>query len=99
VRVYTPGSRERELEGDEMVATVPHYALEQARDAAHGGDGWLSREETTAAGAVVMPAGNPVTRAALEANGVTCLEVEVDELMKGTESVYCMTGVVPREAV
>jgi arginine deiminase len=46
---------------------------------------------------VVMPAGNPVTRAALEAHGVTCLEAEVDELMKGAGSVHCMTGVIHRE--
>ena len=52
-----------------------------------------------APGVVVMPAGNPVTRAALEAKGVTCLEVEVDELMKGAGSVHCMTGVIHREAV
>jgi N-dimethylarginine dimethylaminohydrolase len=49
-----------------------------------------------APGVVVMPAGNPVTRAALEAHGVTCLEVEVDELMKGAGSVHCMTGVIHR---
>lgn len=52
-----------------------------------------------APGVVVMPAGNPVTRTALEVHGVTCLEVEVDELMKGAGSVHCMTGVVHREAV
>ncbi len=52
-----------------------------------------------APGVVVMPAGNPVTRAALEACGVRCLEVEVDELMKGAGSVHCMTGVIHREAV
>jgi arginine deiminase len=27
---------------------------------------------------------------------VTCLEVEVDELMKGAGSVHCMTGVIHR---
>jgi hypothetical protein len=53
VRVYTRGSRDREPEGDDMVLTVPHYALEQARDAAHGGDCWLSREGTTAAAGVL----------------------------------------------
>jgi N-dimethylarginine dimethylaminohydrolase len=52
-----------------------------------------------APGVVVMPAGNPVTRTALEAAGVTCLEAEVDELMKGAGSIHCMTGVVHREAV
>jgi arginine deiminase len=48
---------------------------------------------------VIMPAGNPVTRAALEANGVTCLEVEVDGLIKGAGAVHCMSGVLYREAV
>jgi N-dimethylarginine dimethylaminohydrolase len=51
-----------------------------------------------APGLVVMPAGNPTTRAALEAAGVTCLEVEVGELMKGAGSIHCMTGVIHREA-
>ena len=30
-----------------MAATAPHYALEQAQDAAHGGEGWRSRQGTT----------------------------------------------------
>lgn len=50
-----------------------------------------------APGVVVMPAGNPVTRATLEANGVAVLEADVDELMKGAGSVHCMTGVIHRE--
>ena len=50
-------------------------------------------------GVVVMPSGNPRTRAALEAAGVTCYEVEVDELMKGAGSVHCMTGVIHRDPV
>jgi N-dimethylarginine dimethylaminohydrolase len=41
-----------------------------------------------------MPVGSPVTRSALEAYGVTCLEVGADELMKGTGSVHCMTGAI-----
>jgi N-dimethylarginine dimethylaminohydrolase len=49
------------------------------------------------AGVVVMPAGNPVTRRTLERHGVTCIEAEVDELMKGGGSVHCMTGVIHRE--
>jgi N-dimethylarginine dimethylaminohydrolase len=52
-----------------------------------------------APGVVVMPAGNPITRAALEAEGVTCLEVAVDELMKGAGSIHCMTGVFHREGI
>jgi arginine deiminase-like protein len=50
-----------------------------------------------APGVVVMPAGNPITRAALEGAGVTVLEAEVDELMKGAGSVHCMTGVIHRD--
>jgi N-dimethylarginine dimethylaminohydrolase len=50
-----------------------------------------------APGVVVMPAGNPITRRALEEAGVECVEVEVDELMKGAGSVHCMTGVVQRD--
>lgn len=52
-----------------------------------------------APGVVVMPAGNPITRAALEKAGVTVLEAEVDELMKGAGSVHCMTGVIHREGI
>jgi N-dimethylarginine dimethylaminohydrolase len=50
-----------------------------------------------APGVVVMPAGNPVTRAALQSAGVTVLEAEVDELMKGAGSVHCMSGVIHRD--
>jgi N-dimethylarginine dimethylaminohydrolase len=52
-----------------------------------------------APGAVVMPAGNPITRAALEAAGVSCIEAEVDELIKGAGAIHCMTGVVHRDPV
>lgn len=50
-----------------------------------------------APGVVVMPSGNPITKSILEAAGVTVLEAEVDELMKGAGSVHCMTGVIHRE--
>ena len=122
-----------------IAATSPHYALEQAQEAAHGGEGWeppgndiviyptqipwhvyellkargfrfLDVPDAGEArrgmaismvplkpGAVVMPGGNSVTRAASETYGVTCLEAEVDELTKGAGSVHCMTGGVDRE--
>lgn len=50
-----------------------------------------------APGVVVMPSANPITRGMLEAAGVTVLEAEVDELMKGAGSVHCMTGVIHRD--
>jgi N-dimethylarginine dimethylaminohydrolase len=68
-------------------------------DAAEARHGMAINMVPLAPGVVVMPAGNPVTRATLEAAGVTCVEAEVDELMKGAGSVHCMTGVIHREAV
>jgi N-dimethylarginine dimethylaminohydrolase len=50
-------------------------------------------------GLVILPAGNPVTRAALEQAGVECHEADVSELMKGGGAVHCMTGVLHREGV
>ena len=52
-----------------------------------------------APGHVIMPAGNPITRKALEKNGVECTEVEISELMKGGGAVHCMTGVVKRDKI
>jgi arginine deiminase len=51
-----------------------------------------------APGAVVAPAGNPITKRVLEEAGVEVLEADVDELMKGGGSVHCMTGVIWRDA-
>jgi N-dimethylarginine dimethylaminohydrolase len=50
-----------------------------------------------APGVVVMPAGNPLTRAAMEKQGVEVFEIDVSELMKGGGSVHCMTGVIHRD--
>ena len=49
-----------------------------------------------APGVVVLPTGNPITRAMLEANGVECFDIEISELMKGAGAVHCMTGVIHR---
>lgn len=45
---------------------------------------------------VLMPAGNPRTRAALERSGVDCREVAVDELAKAAGAIGCLTGVLER---
>jgi N-dimethylarginine dimethylaminohydrolase len=66
-------------------------------DAGEARNGMAINMVPLAPGVVVMPAGNPITRAALEAAGVTCIEAEVDELMKGAGSVHCMTGVIHRD--
>lgn len=46
---------------------------------------------------VIMPKGNVITKRTLEENGIECIEVEVDELMKGGGSVHCMTGILLRD--
>jgi arginine deiminase len=50
-------------------------------------------------GVVLMSAGNPQTRRALEDAGVTAVEVDVSELMKGAGGIHCMTGVLEREEI
>lgn len=62
-------------------------------------DGMAMNMVPLAPGVVVMPAGNPITRGALENAGVEVLEAEVDELMKGAGSIHCMTGVIHREGI
>ena len=47
---------------------------------------------------ILMPAGNPVTRAFYEAAGIICHTVEVDELLKAAGGIGCLTGVLWREA-
>ncbi len=46
---------------------------------------------------VVLPAGNPQTRAVLEDAGVTVIEVPLYEIMKGWGAVHCMTVFLKRE--
>lgn len=46
---------------------------------------------------IIMPAGNPCTKQALEALGVTCIELDVSELMKGGGALHCMTAPLHRE--
>jgi N-dimethylarginine dimethylaminohydrolase len=46
---------------------------------------------------IVMPAGNPDTRAFYEDLGILCHAVEVDEIGKAAGSIGCMTGVLERD--
>lgn len=46
---------------------------------------------------ILMAAGNPVTQATLEATGVQCIAVQVDELAKAAGAIGCLTGVLERE--
>jgi hypothetical protein len=46
-----------------------------------------------------MAAGNPQTRAFLEAEGIVCQTVEVDELLKAAGRIGCLTGVLERKLI
>lgn len=47
---------------------------------------------------ILMAAGNPITQAFYEDAGVTCLTVEVDELLKAAGGIGCLSGILEREA-
>jgi arginine deiminase len=46
---------------------------------------------------VLMPSGCPHTRALLESAGVTCLEIDVSELIKAEGAIGCSTGILWRQ--
>ncbi|GAA4707509.1 dimethylarginine dimethylaminohydrolase family protein [Brevibacillus fulvus] len=50
-------------------------------------------------GKVLMPAGNPETKAKMEDAGVTVIEVEMDEIMKGWGAIHCMTVFLRRDPI
>jgi arginine deiminase len=45
---------------------------------------------------ILMPAGNPESRAAYEALGVTCHDVPVDQVARAAGAIGCLTGVLER---
>lgn len=48
---------------------------------------------------VLLPAGNPVSMAALEAEGVECVEVPVGAITRAAGAIGCLTGVLARGSV
>lgn len=51
------------------------------------------------AGKVVMPAGNPRTRAVLEDGGIAVIEADISELLKGWGAIHCMTAFLKRDPI
>lgn len=49
-------------------------------------------------GLIVTPILHPSTRALLARMRVTCIEVDISELLKGGGGVHCMTGVIQRDS-
>ncbi len=52
---------------------------------------------TTGPKRILMPAGNPKTKSFYESLGVECQEVKVNELMKATGAIGCLTGILKRQ--
>ncbi len=50
-------------------------------------------------GKVVMPSGNPRTKALLEEAGVECLELDLSEIVKGWGAMHCMTAFLKRDPI
>jgi N-dimethylarginine dimethylaminohydrolase len=48
-------------------------------------------------GKVVMPAGNPRSKATLESAGIKVIEVDVSEIMKGWGAIHCATAFLKRD--
>lgn len=49
-------------------------------------------------GKILMPAGAPKMKARYEEAGVTCIEVDISELIKAGGGIHCMTGFLKRDA-
>ncbi|MEP6601740.1 MAG: arginine deiminase family protein [Nitrospirota bacterium] len=48
---------------------------------------------------VMLPSGNRISRSRLERAGVSCVEADVSELMKGGGALHCMTAVLKRDLI
>jgi N-dimethylarginine dimethylaminohydrolase len=48
---------------------------------------------------ILMAAGNPITQRFLEGQGITCITVEVNELLKAAGGIGCLTGIIEREII
>jgi arginine deiminase len=52
-----------------------------------------------APGKVVMPAGNPETKAVLINEGIEVIEVEMSEIINGGGAMHCMTSFLRRDTI
>ncbi len=100
----------RLADGDLAIAwpgRVPYAAVEALRD--HGYQvlflpdveeavqGFALNFVTLGPRRVLMAAGNPITQAFYEDAGITCHQVQVDELLKAAGGIGCLTGILERE--
>ena len=85
---------------------VPYAAVEALRDRGYSvlflpdeseaKRGMALNFVTLAPRQILMPAGNPATLSFYEEAGITCLTVQVDELLKAAGGIGCLTGILQR---
>lgn len=46
---------------------------------------------------ILMPAGNPISQRFYEEHGMTCITVEIGELLKAAGAIGCLSGIVARD--
>jgi len=90
-------------------ARLPHAAVEALRhrgyqvlflpDLEEAVKGFALNFVTLGPRRILMAAGNPVTTALYERAGITCHQVQVDELLKAAGGIGCLTGVLERELI
>lgn len=74
------------------------YAVHFIPDEEEATRGFALNFVTVAPGKILMPAGNPVTQTFYERLGITCLTVDISELVKAAGAVGCLTGIIERDS-
>jgi N-dimethylarginine dimethylaminohydrolase len=73
------------------------FTVQFIPDATEATRGFALNFVTIAPGKIIMPAGNPITQSFYESLGITCLTVDISELLKAAGAVGCLTGIIERE--
>jgi arginine deiminase len=86
------------LSGPAIHAVESHgYRLHFLPDEAEATYGMALNFVTLGPKHILMPSGNPIVQAFYEDLGITCVTVDIDELVKAAGGVGCLTGILHRE--
>jgi arginine deiminase len=86
------------LSGGAIHAVRSHgYRLHFLPDEAEATYGMALNFVTLGPKHILMPSGNPIAQAFYEDLGITCVTVDIDELVKAAGGVGCLTGILQRE--
>jgi len=74
------------------------YTVRFIPDAEEAQRGFALNFVTLSPGKILMPAGNPVTQSFYESIGMSCLTVDISELVKAAGAMGCLTGIIERDS-